>query len=212
MVKEYQKLNPSNARIEIDYEKNDVKMEYVHHNSAFKTCLYAFFYPSIYINTGIFFIVIVILSIITMPTWTAELATGFEWSDILTMENIIATSFILWVIVCPLVLALLFSMNEKLLRMMPEINYKLTLRKPIIAEFNPKDVVDNKCEIPLFSNVGLDYQATQDFNKYIIKVKIMEHGFNDLIKGKKKLNPYLWKAIFYFKEAPKNGKLEVKFK
>ncbi len=208
MVKEYQKLNPSNARIEIDYEKNDVKMEYVHNNSAFKTCFFAFFQWTILINLILLFIVMIIYTIIITPPSTSETI----WRDIFTLENCIALTFFIWIIVTPTILALIFSKNEKLLKMMPEINYKLALRKPTLAEFKPEDVMGNKCEIPLFRNIGLDYQATGDFNKYLTKVKINEHGFNDLIKGKKKLNPYLWKAMFYFKQAPKTGSLEVMFK
>ena len=208
MVKEYQSLNPSNARIEIDYEKDDVKMEYVHNPSAFKTCFTTFFIPVSFINFSLIFLVGLIISSLVKENNNVDFVLTNEML-ILACFNI---GFLIWIILSPMIIAFIFSRNDKLLKMMPEINYKLARGKPTMAEFNPKDVVDNKCEIPLFYNVGLDYEATEEFSKYLIKVKIIEHGFCNLIKDKKKLNPYLWKAIFFFKDKPKTGKLEVKFK
>jgi len=209
MVKEYQSLNPSNARIEIDYEKDDVKIEYVHNKSPFIICFETFLFPSIIANMLFIIIGLMVYTIIMGEQSSANFIFTNEILLVACYELIIG----IWLIINPIIVALIFSKNEKLLKLMPEINYKLALRKPTIAEFNSQDIIDNKCEIPLFSNVGLDYDATEDFSKYLIKVKIVEHGFNNLIKGKKKkLNPYLWKAIFYFKEKPINGKLEVKFK
>ena len=197
--KQYRKLNPSNARIDIDYEKDNVDIEYVHNKSAFSVCHQTFssFWtiPNVFILSA--FYILYILS---------NYYAGI-------LEAIIILSIIaIWIISIPLILALAFSKNEKLLKMMPNINYKLSFCKPIIAEFTPNDVDDLKCEIPLFENIGLDYNATEEFSKYLIKVKIVEHGFNDLIKGKRILNPYYWKAIFYFKKAPLTGKLLVRFK
>ncbi len=65
----------------------------------------------------------------------------------------------------------------------------------------------------MFSNVGLDYEAEKEFSKYLTRVQIKEHDFNMLTRTKKKKpNIYLWKATFYFKQKPKTGKLEVRFK
>ncbi len=208
MVKEYQSLNPSNARIEIDYKKDKVHMEYVHHVSAFKTCFDLFLYPTLFINLMLLLIGVFIYAIIiSEPT-----ITKFMLEDIFSIENILTLIFVIWVIGTPFFLALLFSKNKRLLKKIPNLSYKLSSGNPIMAEFIPKDVVDNKVEIPLFENIGLDYEATGEFSKYLSSVKIIEHGFNDLIKGKKRLHPYLWKATFYFDKSPATGKLQVRFK
>ena len=183
-------------------------MEYVHNPSIFKTCFMTFINPVILINAILLVIGIIIYELIFISTIRFSPELGVE--DLLTICIIIIVC--IWTIIITMIIAFIFSKNEKLLKLMPELNYKFTLGKPIVAEFLPKDVVDNKCEIPLFNNVGLDYEAIEDFSRYLVKVKIIEHGFNDLVKGKKKLNPYLWKAIFYFKQKPTTGKLEVKFK
>ena len=47
---------------------------------------------------------------------------------------------------------------------------------------------------------------------YLDKIEIIEHPFNMYIRNKKKKrNIYLWKAIFYYSQQPKNGELKVRF-
>jgi len=81
-----------------------------------------------------------------------------------------------------------------------------------------KKIPENRIiEIPLFENVKLNYNATEDFSKYLKKVEIKEHPFNRVLikKGKikkRRKNIGLWYARFYFSQSAKNGKLEVVFK
>ena len=91
-------------------------------------------------------------------------------------------------------------------------------------KFTAKDIETDKegnyyCEIPLFSNVLLDYNATLDFSKYLKFFEIREHKFYYYRKKKFKdgkrgrpINEWLWYAKFYFKEKPIKGFLEVIFK
>jgi|GEM_PF-6213781 len=84
------------------------------------------------------------------------------------------------------------------------------------AEFTPEMVpANNIVEIPLFKNIYMDYEATDDFSEHLQKISIVEHPFNRLIKkGKKiekKVNVYLWKVIFEFKEKPNTGFLKIKW-
>lgn len=77
--------------------------------------------------------------------------------------------------------------------------------------------VDSKViEIPMFNNFKMDYNATEDFSKYLQKFEIREHPYHWMYKKhgkfKKKKNVMLWNAKFYFSEVPKTGKLEVWFK
>ncbi len=82
--------------------------------------------------------------------------------------------------------------------------------------FKPKDLLENVLVIPSFSNVELDYKTTGDFSKYLQKIKIREHRNQSInIKSKKvkkeKMNKFKWYAIFYFKEQPKTGQMEVTY-
>ena len=84
------------------------------------------------------------------------------------------------------------------------------------AEFTPEMVpANNIVEIPLFKNIYMDYEATDDFSEHLQKISIVEHPFNRLIKkGKKiekKVNVYLWKVIFEFKDKPNTGFLKIKW-
>lgn len=107
------------------------------------------------------------------------------------------------------------------------------IAKKKIMVFKPEDIKYSEengyyCEVPVFSNIVLNYEATKDFSKYLNFVEIEEHKFKYMIhkhKSKKKLskshremhirralNEWLWYARFYFKDKPKSGSLEVIFK
>lgn len=84
------------------------------------------------------------------------------------------------------------------------------------------------CEIPVFNNIVLDYNATQDFSKYLELFEIREHKFKYYFKRHRRkiklskkqkqrrkhrgFNEYVWYARFYFKEKPKKGYIEVIYK
>jgi hypothetical protein len=105
-------------------------------------------------------------------------------------------------------------------RKFPELNKKMHDAK-YSAEFFPQDFpVNNIIEIPLFKNMYMDYEATDEFSDYLTKISIIEHPFNRLTKKGnpfrkkgsrkgihiiKKPNVYLWKCIIEFKDKPKDG-------
>lgn len=110
-------------------------------------------------------------------------------------------------------------------RAFPEMNKKLHDAK-FSAEFFPQDfpATGNTIEIPLFKNMYMDYEATEDFSEYLEKVEIIEHPFKRHIrkglpfskKSKhiiKKPNIYLWKTVFTFKDGfkPQTGSLIMKW-
>jgi hypothetical protein len=76
------------------------------------------------------------------------------------------------------------------------------------------------CEIPLFENILLNYNATEDFSKYLDFFEIEEHKFQYYNKKKfrgdkrrrRPVNEWLWYARFYFRQRPQKGRLEVTFK
>ncbi len=91
-----------------------------------------------------------------------------------------------------------------------------------LITFKPKDVKKEGgnlyCEIPLFANVLLDYEATEDFSRYLKYFEIEEYKFKyherKLFGTKKKLikNEWMWYAKFYFSKPIKKGELRVVFK
>lgn len=80
--------------------------------------------------------------------------------------------------------------------------------------FKSKDVLEKVIVIPKFSNVELDYKTTEDFSKQLQSIKIREYKerkINMKTKkiSKKKVDHFRWYAIFYFKNKPETGYLEV---
>ena len=76
-------------------------------------------------------------------------------------------------------------------------------------------------EVPLFSNIYMDYDAEEEFADYLESFEIKEHDFTyypakgfklrkyrrNKMKGVP--NVYLWKAIFKFRKKPTKGFLKV---
>lgn len=101
-------------------------------------------------------------------------------------------------------------------RIFPELG-KVVFDARYYVKFD-KVPVNKQIEIPLFKNIYLDYKATKGFSKNLLKMKIIEHPFTHIVrKGRRrkemitktKKQVYLWKAVFYFKQIPKDGQLEV---
>jgi len=212
MAEEHQNLNPSNARIKIDYENPEkpVEMEYVVKRNTFSVVFGTLMLPWMKYN-------IYAGSIIGFTYILFNINNQKEVVPFISNSTLISISclfgYLIYLFGGLMIISLIIVNNKRLLRKMPDISYKLSTKRPYVADFLPKDVKDNKAEIPLFENVGLDYTATKQFSKYLTRVIIKEHEFNRLLKnGKKKPNEYLWKATFYFKEAPKTGMLRVSFK
>ena len=90
----------------------------------------------------------------------------------------------------------------------------LKRKKKKYIKFTPEDVENNMVEIPLFSNVELDYKTDGDFSDKLERIKIREHQYHKYKRGKvgkKKVKLGDWYARFYFKDKPENGYLEVIF-
>jgi len=107
-----------------------------------------------------------------------------------------------------------FPFKKKWKKVYPDFQALIARKK--VTSFNKKDIkIDGEgkyyCEIPLFSNILLDYNATGEFSKYLRFFEIREHNFKYLNR-KKSVNEWLWYAKFYFTDKPTIGKLEVKFK
>ncbi len=102
----------------------------------------------------------------------------------------------------------------------PKVNANgLIIKKRIskYKKFTSKDLVENIAIIPNFGNVVLEYKTEGDFSKYLDKIKIREYRtrtINTKTKkiGKEKVDKFKWYAVFYFKQKPIKGHLEVIYK
>jgi hypothetical protein len=146
---------------------------------------------------------------------------GFYNQDKHTKETL--TNLLLWVII-PIILFLIinrlltrFLVKQKWYqKWLPKHNAEgwLKRRRKKYVKFLPEDVENNMVEIPLFSNVELDYKTDGDFSDKLERIKIREHQYNNYKKGKmgkRQIKLGKWYARFYFKTKPKNGYIEVIF-
>jgi hypothetical protein len=85
--------------------------------------------------------------------------------------------------------------------------------------FKPEDVINNTALLPNFKNFFLDYDATEDFSKYLAKVEILEFPqriaktkyFKFWEVKKTETNEWYWYARFIFTQKPEKGELKVMF-
>lgn len=116
-------------------------------------------------------------------------------------------------------LALLFaSLNkERLADMIPKMNYKLSLFTKSLKQkvVTTSDLVENKYIIPLFHNIYLDWESTGDFGRYLKKVEVLsipnDFEWKDRKTKKPRPNEYLFRAVFYFKQRPREGQMNLVF-
>lgn len=66
-------------------------------------------------------------------------------------------------------------------------------------------------EVPYFSNVNLNYKASEEFSKLLEFIEIEEYKFIEKTKKGRVKNEFIWYARFYYKSKPNTGKLEVEF-
>ena len=105
---------------------------------------------------------------------------------------------------------------------MPKLGYYAAVMGGRIKSktFTKDDIDDKKVVIPSFSNVYLDYDANEDFEKYLDKVEILEIPFDYLrksilfpfLKAKREKNDFDFRAVFYFSDTPLKGSLQTKFR
>lgn len=201
-MERYQQEDPNNSRIYIDYnapEGERARFSYVDKEKSFLIA-YRLWFLLLYFKPPFIGLFLIMLS--SIPFYYIHHLAGLTY---------IALSYFL----IPLILALIVTKNRKLKLKMPYLNF-LASGHCYQARFNPYDIKDNKIEIPMFRNVLLEYEATGEFSKYLSTLEIVEHPFDLYVMKRfrpsfKKRNPYLWKAVFTFKETPKTGDLKVRF-
>jgi hypothetical protein len=206
-MKKYQLDNPNNCRVSIDFlnKKNPVKFEYVGTDSAFKIAyklcrrfMYVYFFAVFCFGSGIIFY-----------------AFYRNLDQRVNFVILFCFAFFYCFYIIPAMFGFVFSKTKLIKFMLYLWSFGRTKYQ---IEFKPIDVINNKIEIPLFANVFLGYELTNDFSKQIKNLDIIEHPFNRITYkgffGKKKelkRNEYIWKAIFTFKKTPVDGTLKVRF-
>ncbi len=234
----YKDIIPANANIEIEYGKESkVKFSYPINWTYRKAVLHRAF-PTI-----LTFFMLAFMKLLSFILWAFILPL---WIYVLVIKNIdialynettnaiiqIATFlfnhsdlivdilgiFFLFSFMFPFILAL----NKNLLSVvMPKAGYYSTvlIGKSKEKIFITKDMENNRCIIPNFKNIFLNYKATEDFGKYLKKVKILSYDFKFHIRLRfgfffhhsKKNNDLIYYAVFEFTEKPLNGYLECKY-
>lgn len=193
-MQKYQLENPNNARVYIDYRKeNKVNFEYVGKDNQFKIVF------NLWLKLWIKY-----------PLYVIPVFSIFPLAFVNSLEVKLIGLFLCFFSMfgIPLVLTYI-TLKTEMIKQIPHLQTIGSTKYKV--ELIPEDLKENKFEIPLFKNILMDYIATEEFSKYLERVEIIEHPFNLYIKNKKKPNQFLWKGIFYFSEKPKTGELKIIF-
>lgn len=208
---------PINARITVDYTKpnNNVKFEYPVNDRNIKKWVLTFIFPVICLVwmfvVGVIYIIYAILTNINNIN-----IIEISEPEIAVIVSELWVSLYLVFLMCifvfgiPLIISFYIGYNyDKFKYWFPKFQafmYRF-LNANHFHTFIVDDLKEPIFEIPLFKNVILTYEATDDFSKYLQRVEIREYDFQ--YKGEK--TQWLWKAKFIFSEVPKSGKLTGKF-
>lgn len=204
MMEKYQDLNPNNSRIYVDYrkDKDKVRFEYVGKDSPLKVALQTSYNIILSYHVYLFLISTILLIDIYYKN-------KYPGIDDFVVYNILIASIGVSLFIIPYYgLAIIIS-QTKLIKYMPKLSALTS--KYYEAVFTKENTKSKIIEIPMFSNVILEYKATLDFSYYLERVEIIEHPFDLIVKKKKETQQYLWKAMFYYNKIPKEGELKVRF-
>lgn len=205
---------PLNARVTVDYSSGDVKFSYpnkVSRTDAMRKAAWVLY--------GIFLLCYMFLAFACIKSW-AVVGLILDPPAIpnvtiaATMDMLIRGAALLSLVFLPPMAATMSvvgnedrfrtwfpKINAKFSQMLGTQMYKIVFRK----------TKDKRVEIPMFSNMVMDYKAVGEFAKNLQKVEIKEHEFSMKLRKKQSRNEYLWKAIFTFKEDCNRGYLKVHF-
>lgn len=198
----YNGNNNHNNSIIVDYRKKKVEFKPVVSNGCMKT--------DTSLNTPLQHLSILFLKIL-MIIWIFVFIVYDN--RILAIKTLMALT-LMWafciIIIIPFI-SHIFSKIDKKHKYYPIINYKLELiydffstkeTSDIDVVIKPEMMRDNKVHIKKFKNVCLDYEATGEFKKYLIRVEIKPIEIFD---------PTNWEAIFIFSRTPKKGELRLRY-
>jgi hypothetical protein len=245
LTETYHDYIPANARIVIDYAaKQKVKFTYPVEWTFWKAVNrrgllnYVAFWIGIHVK-----IVQVVMAILALPVtifvgWRVVWSFINEVEEVVTTETVIVsnpvlvirtnflwfTAFFCYFFLPPIIVcySLAFFNKELFSRLTPSIGKWVALlygnakQKVFVSE---EVLPDNSVLIANFKNFFLDYEATEEFSKYLVRVEILE--FQQQIVSSEffrfwrlksaKSNEWFWYARFFFSQKPTKGQLKVVF-
>lgn len=186
--------SPVNNCVTVDYDNRKVFFEPIGHRNLFS--LYVQF------STPLFLLelcqILIVFGIISI--WCG-LIPEFLYSQILTI--------FIQIFVCSLtllffILSLHFWIPRWRKEYFPLLNFKISkmffMEKSLVI--NPEILHDNKFIIPSFDNIGLEYEASKDFSKFLRRIEV-----RNIFVG----TDEFWQCIFVFRKKPKSGELSIKY-
>lgn len=235
-MKEYNGENPQNARIKISYtgKKPKVKFSYPVSKKKSRTRGSMLFYILIIwtiINIPLIFYVGFLNTL-----WDYEPTKLERYTNCITEQPEIysnnftlayeecspegfqterllrAFAYLFWLLGVPFFFYLLF--RKRLNKYYPDFEAFISSKK--YKTFKKENIIEKDGEIfielPVFNNIICDFDATEEFSKYLDEFEIKEYDFKYKTKKGKNQNEFIWYARWYFKKKPTKGKIEVVFK
>jgi hypothetical protein len=213
----FQEMTPNDARIYINFmnKKKPVSFQYPSKESTFSLIMW--------LIGGNWAIIILIILLVNLPLTLILLpidSTPKNSIDSSEVGTFIALfpSILIFLFLIPLLITLIIISNKSFLKQIPKIMQRMELFfKRGYNQVIVKNLKSKKYTLPIFSNIFLEYKATEDYGKYLKKIEVKEYDFwtikrhiTNRKKDKVKQTEY-WKADFIFTEVPKKGELKLTF-
>jgi hypothetical protein len=197
-VRKYVGGNCHNNEVTVDYVKRTVRFRAVgkesllHRYWEFVTHLLAVWFVRLFFP---FVGVCTVLTIFLLVFFGVDLA-WFVFSFLFKL-NLLSLLFVLT-----------FSLNFWRVKWRdesyPKFNYWMSNRfqDEYFLVVNKRAVIDKRFLLPVFENVGMKYEASGDFAKYLLKIEVI--SLFDTDEGD-------WLCCFTFKEQPLKGRLKLRY-
>lgn len=223
-MKPYSDDYPLNALINIDYQKDIVTFDYGNpeqRKDYFKQL--RFIFGTVIILWLMLFLIIGILlilgNLIQHPEILIELWKAIQAPkeplppiDFLLLFKEWARTILLLAV--PVMISQYILANYKYFsKIYPKINFWLFSHFQVnkIKHVHVNQLTTNQYVVPIFSNVMLEYEATEEYSTYLTSVKVDKIDYHYLINNKKKEDDYHFKAIFEFSQVPSKGFLHIAY-
>ena len=195
-TKEYVGDNPYNNEVYIDYDRRTVRFKPLRNHGFFG--LYFFFLGHIFVAWLAFCLlsagVIGLIGILLYIFLGVSLDLFLFYYALL----IVAT------LVFGVLLSLKFFDRGWRERVYPKFNYWLVhlLQHENFVVVNRRAVVNRRFLLPVFENIGLDYEVSGDFAKYLRRIEVLSLFKTD--RGD-------WLCCFTFRKTPVSGELRIRY-
>jgi len=234
-MRTYHDTLPLNARIRVNYGDGSVSFEYPDKNAGFMRKFLFVLGPVVLYFTAAHVIVLSILLLIGAAAQALEFLSTNQpiipetlitqsYSEISNYPQFIldvlrfAAGFLIYFIGNPMLIAFVITKNYS--------HFSTTFPKlmalavsPLMVRTRISGINSTTFELPLFHNIVLDYELNGDYAEHIKSVEVTEYPFKWLEKPfpwifqkeVEKTNDSMWKAVFMFREIPKEGDMLLRF-